>query len=151
MAKNHLSNQSETFVKKTMPLPVTCESCGFELPNDADRNVNYFVSYLSCRDMNRNNKIFTGQPAIFLEKNVKDKSEKVTGDSAGGYHLKENYSFAHWTVWCCRCHSNKTKLQDMSRKTNNLKATGKTEALSIEGALKKLRGLQNMKSASRNY
>jgi len=144
------SETESTFIKKTLPMPVTCDSCGFELPEDAEKNFGYFVNYLQCKDLNRNNKIITGVPSQFLKRIEKGKGEgKIAGDSASGYHLKDNYNFVRWIVWCEVCHGKKSKLQGMQRKTNNMKPTGKTEALSIKSAIDKLNKLQNMKRASR--
>ena len=140
---------SDSLVRKTLPMPVTCGSCGFELPEDAEKNTGFFVNFLICRDKNRSNKEIHGMPSLFLKHDNVHGLYRALGDSAGGYHLKDNYTFVKWVVFCVRCHSNKSRLDDMSRKTNNMIATGKTESLSIEGALKKLRTIQNMKNASK--
>jgi len=135
-----------TPVRKTLPMPTTCDSCGFELPKDAERNLNYFVNFMICRDMNRNNKTITGVPSQFLKRIKKDGNDIIAGSSAEGYHLKENFTFVRWVVWCIKCHSRSSRLQDMSRKTNNMKPTGSNPSLSLEESLKRLHRHQNMKS-----
>ena len=150
MAFDNKKTEDDSTERKTLPMPVTCDSCGFELPDDAEKNSGYFVNFLICRDMNRQNKPITGAPSLFLKRIEKGKGEgKIAGSSAGGYHLKDNYTFVRWVVWCVRCHSNKSKLQDMSIKTNNMLPTGENKSLSLEESLKKLTKNQNMKSASR--
>ena len=149
MAKNHLVTTENTFIKKTTPMPVTCDCCGFELPEDAESNSGYFVNFLQCKDISRNNKLITGAPSQFLQK-VKVENNLITaGSSSEGYHLKDNYDFVRWVVWCVRCHSDKSRLQDMKRKTNHMKPDGQMKSLSLKESIKRLNANQNMKRASR--
>ena len=131
---------------KTFPMPVTCGSCGFELPKDAEKNSGYFVNFLTCRDKNRNNKTITGVPSTFMEIG---KDGKIIGSSTGGYQLRENYTHVGWTVRCVECSSKKTRLDDLSRKTNNLIPTGKHRSLSLEESLNSLRNHQSMRTNSK--
>ena len=142
--------ETEINEKRTLPMPVTCDSCGFELPEDADKNSGYFINYMTCRDLNRQNKPITGTPSQFLKRIEKGKGEgKISGSSAGGYVLRENFTFVRWIVWCIDCHGKSSKLQDMTRKTNNMIPTGNNPSLSITESIKKLNNLQSMKKASR--
>lgn len=136
------TDQIQQTLNLTHPMPVTCKCCGFELPEDAEKNSGYFVNFLSCRDKNRENKIITGVPSMFMDL---DAHGNIKGSSSSGYHLKENFTYVRWVVLCIRCHANKSRNQAMHLKTNNLETTGQAPALSIESALKKLRSLQNMR------
>jgi len=146
---NKKTEKEESFERKTLPMPVTCDSCGFVLPDDAERNSGYFVNFLICRDLNRNSKPITGIPSQFLKRIEKGKGEgKILGNPASGYVLKDNFVFVRWVVWCVECHVKSSKLQGMGRKTNNMKPTGSNPSLSLEESLKRLHRHQNMKSES---
>ncbi len=136
----------ETLVKKTLPMPVECCSCGYELPIDAESNSGFFVNMMICRDMNRQNKTITGTPGQFLKFGKVLNHEQVLGDSSTGYHLKDNYTFVKWVVWCVKCHSNKSRLANMQSKTNNMVPSGKQPGLSIETAIAKLNKLRSKDS-----
>lgn len=133
-------NYKDQLVRKTLPMPVTCDCCGFELPDYADKNEGFFVTQMTCSDMNRNNKKITSSPSIFLKIGRIGNTDKILGDSAGGYHLKDNFTFIRWVVWCIRCQTNKSRLQDMTTKTNHMKPDGKNKA-TINDAVKKLNQL----------
>lgn len=109
------AEQEKENLNKTLPLPVTCQCCGFELPSDAEKNDKYFVNFLVCLDKNRNCKRVTGVPSQFLEV---DANGRIKGSSDDGYVLRKNYDFFEWVVWCVRCHSKKTMLADKTKKTN---------------------------------
>ena len=135
----------ETIKNTTLPMPVTCKKCGYELPDDKP-NKGEFVNQLTCLDLNRNSRKITGVPSTFMEKVTKDKKETCEGSSSSGYTLKPNFKFYEWHVFCEPCYVEMCRLQDMSRKVNHLRPDGKAQALSIQQALIKLRSHQNMRS-----
>lgn len=145
MARNHLEKMDAPDVRRTTPMPTTCNFCGFELPEDAERNFNYFVNFITCRDINRGNKAITGAPSLFLkidENKQSDRRGKIAGSSAQGYILKDNYAFVNWTVFCVRCHSNRLMKDDMSRKTNHMIPDIPEHASTLNSTLNKLKELQ---------
>lgn len=120
MARNHLEKMDAPDVRRTTPIPTTCDKCGFELPDDAVTNRGYFVNQITCRDSTRNNKAFTGVPSTFLKSKDINHKYKTEGDSATGYVLRENYDFVSWHTWCEPCYSEMVRKQALSKKYNQL-------------------------------
>lgn len=120
MARNHLEKMDAPDVRRTTPVPTTCDKCGFELPDDAVTNRGYFVNQITCRDSARNNKAFTGVPSTFLNRKEKDHKYQVEGDGATGFVLRENYDFVSWHTWCEPCYSEMLRKQALSKKYNQL-------------------------------
>ena len=130
----------ESISNLTGAVPADCSSCGHEFADDAKNENRGQVNCLSCRDLNRGGKIITGTPSRFLKEGKVNNHERPLGNPSSGYQLKDNFEFERWIIWCGRCHTNKTKLSGMHRKSNHMKSDGVvTKALSIEQSLNKLK------------